>query len=47
MKAFPDSGLLKPSTREKWEKDLFGGCYDRAQADVPLATLNPSPKRPH
>ncbi|CAK8987373.1 Calcium-dependent protein kinase 3 (Calcium-dependent protein kinase isoform CDPK6) (AtCDPK6), partial [Durusdinium trenchii] len=24
-------GLLKPSTREKWEKDLFGGCYDRAQ----------------
>eukprot|EP00913_Durusdinium_trenchii_P023540 g22117.t1 len=31
MKAFPDSGLLKPSTREKWEKDLFGGCYDRAQ----------------
>lgn len=23
-------GLLKPAVREKWEKDLFGGCYDRA-----------------
>ncbi|CAJ1338738.1 unnamed protein product, partial [Effrenium voratum] len=20
-------GLLKPATREKWERDLFGGCY--------------------
>ncbi|CAJ1442255.1 unnamed protein product [Effrenium voratum] len=24
-------GLLKPATREKWEKDLFGGYYDGAQ----------------
>eukprot|EP00930_Biecheleria_cincta_P100161 TRINITY_DN91776_c0_g1_i1.p1 TRINITY_DN91776_c0_g1~~TRINITY_DN91776_c0_g1_i1.p1 ORF type:complete len:632 (+),score=108.65 TRINITY_DN91776_c0_g1_i1:34-1896(+) len=23
-------GLLKPAVREKWERDLFGGCYDRA-----------------
>eukprot|EP00434_Breviolum_minutum_P041242 symbB.v1.2.036685.t1/scaffold5166.1/size30171/2 len=23
-------GLLKPATREKWERDLFGGCYDGA-----------------
>ena len=25
-------GLLKPATREKWERDLFGGCYDGAKA---------------
>eukprot|EP00438_Fugacium_kawagutii_P021371 Skav232418 [mRNA] locus=scaffold189:28457:30469:+ [translate_table: standard] len=24
--------LLKPATREKWERDLFGGCYDGAKA---------------
>merc|ERR1719254_206734 len=24
-------GLLKPTIREKWEKDLFGGAYDKAQ----------------
>lgn len=24
-------GLLKPATREKWERDLFGGCYDGAK----------------
>lgn len=23
-------GLLKTEVRKKWEKDLFGGCYDRA-----------------
>jgi hypothetical protein len=23
-------GLLKPKVREKWERDLFGGCYDTA-----------------
>jgi len=23
-------GLLKPQVREKWERDLFGGCYDGA-----------------
>mmetsp|Transcript_37901 Transcript_37901/g.105462 ORF Transcript_37901/g.105462 Transcript_37901/m.105462 type:complete len:670 (-) Transcript_37901:70-2079(-) len=25
-------GLLKPEVRTKWEKDLFGGCYDKAKA---------------
>ncbi|CAE7524261.1 CPK15, partial [Symbiodinium microadriaticum] len=24
-------GLLKPAVREKWERDLFGGYYDKAQ----------------
>jgi len=24
-------GLLKPTVRMKWEKDLFGGCYDNAK----------------
>eukprot|EP00931_Biecheleriopsis_adriatica_P054868 TRINITY_DN32333_c0_g1_i1.p1 TRINITY_DN32333_c0_g1~~TRINITY_DN32333_c0_g1_i1.p1 ORF type:complete len:652 (-),score=113.97 TRINITY_DN32333_c0_g1_i1:160-2061(-) len=24
-------GLLKPKVREKWERDLFGGCYDGAK----------------
>lgn len=24
-------GLLKPAVREKWERDLFGGCYEKAQ----------------
>ena len=23
-------GLLKPAVRERWERDLFGGCYDGA-----------------
>lgn len=26
------NGLLSTSTREDWERDLFGGCYDNAQA---------------
>eukprot|EP00411_Alexandrium_monilatum_P066956 CAMPEP_0175588774 /NCGR_PEP_ID=MMETSP0096-20121207/51465_1 /TAXON_ID=311494 /ORGANISM="Alexandrium monilatum, Strain CCMP3105" /LENGTH=675 /DNA_ID=CAMNT_0016892767 /DNA_START=35 /DNA_END=2061 /DNA_ORIENTATION=+ len=24
-------GLLKPEVRTKWERDLFGGCYDKAK----------------
>jgi hypothetical protein len=24
-------GLLKPKVREKWERDLFGGCYEHAK----------------
>eukprot|EP00405_Crypthecodinium_cohnii_P012612 CAMPEP_0206438876 /NCGR_PEP_ID=MMETSP0324_2-20121206/11892_1 /ASSEMBLY_ACC=CAM_ASM_000836 /TAXON_ID=2866 /ORGANISM="Crypthecodinium cohnii, Strain Seligo" /LENGTH=667 /DNA_ID=CAMNT_0053906421 /DNA_START=197 /DNA_END=2200 /DNA_ORIENTATION=- len=24
-------GLLKPQVRERWERDLFGGCYDKAK----------------
>lgn len=24
-------GLLKPEVRVKWERDLFGGCYDKAK----------------
>merc|ERR1712190_293500 len=36
-------GLLKPAVREKWEKDLFGGAYDKAKGfDRPkYGVLNP------
>jgi hypothetical protein len=36
-------GLLKPAVREKWERDLFGGQYDRAKGHerCKYGVLNP------